>query len=275
MTAKNINIGILGCGTMGTALAGGLIASELVDASQVCGSVHRADHQAKAADEAGIEVLVDNAAVVRRSDVLLLCVKPQGAQALLSEPGVRESLKGKLLISICAGITLGQLEKWTDKVALIRAMPNTPCLIRHGMTVISPAESASQEQIECAQQIFSSVGRCRVLAEKHLNVVTGMSGSGPAFVCVILEALADGGVMMGLPRDVAVELAAQTVEGTAELVLQTGTHPAQLKDQVTTPAGCTIAGILTMEDGGIRSTLARTIQVATKVAMGLGQLTED
>lgn len=275
MTAKNINIGILGCGTMGTALAGGLIASELVETSQLCASVHRADRKDKVADEVGIEVLPDNAAVVRRSDVLLLCVKPQGAEALLSEPGVREALKGKLLISICAGITLGQLEQWTEDVALIRAMPNTPCLIRHGMTVISPAASVSQEQIELAQQIFSSVGRCRVLAEKYLNVVTGMSGSGPAFVCVILEALADGGVMMGLPRDVAVELAAQTVEGTAELVLQTGTHPAQLKDQVTTPAGCTIAGILTMEDGGIRSTLARTIQEATKVAMGLGQAADD
>ncbi len=150
-------------------------------------------------------------------------------------------------------------------------MPNTPCLIGEGMTVVAPGPRAHDAHLDFAVRVFSAVGRCRVLEEKHLDAVTGLSGSGPAFACVILEALADGGVRMGLPRDVAVELAAQTFQGAARLVLQTGRHPAALKDEVTTPAGCTIAGLLTMEDGKIRSVLARTIEEATRTAARLGE----
>jgi pyrroline-5-carboxylate reductase len=150
-------------------------------------------------------------------------------------------------------------------------MPNTPCVIGEGMTVLSTGPRATPEQMQVAQAIFAAVGRTRRLEEKHLNAVTALSGSGPAFALVVLESLADGGVMMGLPREVAVELSAQTLQGAARLVLQTGLHPAALKDDVTTPAGCTIAGLLTMEDGRIRSTLARTIQEATLVAANLGQ----
>ena len=174
------------------------------------------------------------------------------------------------MVSTCAGVKLAQFEQWLPDCQLVRAMPNTPCLIRDGMTVLSPGRGASDEQLALAKKIFAAVGRVLVLDEKHMDVVTGLSGSGPAFAFVILEALADGGVMMGLPRQAAIELAAQTLQGAGRLVLETGTHPAALKDEVTTPAGCTIAGLLTMEDGNIRSTLARAIQEATKVAAELG-----
>jgi pyrroline-5-carboxylate reductase len=136
--------------------------------------------------------------------------------------------------------------------------------------VLAPAAGVSPEDVGVVERLFGAVGRVRVLDERHLDAVTGLSGSGPAFAFVMLESLADGGVMMGLPRAVAIELAAQTMLGAARLVLERGEHPAALKDQVTTPAGCTIAGLLTMEDGRIRSTLARTIQEATRVASGLG-----
>lgn len=209
---------------------------------------------------------------VKEANVILLCTKPQVAKAVLSEPGIKESLEGKLLISICAGVTIQQLQSWTTPTTtVIRAMPNTPCKIREGMTVISCPPNTDVQSLTFTSKIFSTLGRCRILDEKHLDAVTALAGSGPAFACVMLEALADGGVMMGLPRDVATELAAQVLQGAARMVLTTGAHPAAIKDSVTTPGGCTIAGLLTMEDGKIRSTLARTIQEATTVASTLGR----
>ncbi|MEQ1506690.1 MAG: pyrroline-5-carboxylate reductase, partial [Myxococcota bacterium] len=191
---------------------------------------------------------------------------------VLGAPGVAEALAGKLLISICAGVSTARLAALAPDAAVIRAMPNTPCTIGEGMTVLSPGPRATAAHLDAATRMFGAVGRVRVLDEKHLDAVTGLSGSGPAFACVILEALADGGVRMGLPRDVAIELAAQSFQGAARMVLVTGKHPAALKDEVTTPAGCTIAGLLTMEDGKIRSVLARTIEEATRVASGLGKV---
>lgn len=218
-----------------------------------------------------ITVERDTVAAVEQADVAVLAVKPKNARDVLDAPGVAEALADKVLVSLCAGVTTAQLDRWSPQAHIIRAMPNTPSLIGEGMTVLAAGPRASDDELRVAERIFSAVGRCRTLAESHLDAVTGLSGSGPAFACVILEALADGGVRMGLPRDVAVELAAQTFQGAARMVLQTGKHPAALKDEVTTPAGCTIAGLLTMEDGKIRSVLARTIEEATRTAAGLGQ----
>ena len=204
-------------------------------------------------------------------DVVLLCVKPQAAQAVVADHAFAQAIRGKLIISICAGVSTSRISAWAPGAAVVRAMPNTPCLIHEGMTVISPGPGAVDAHMEVATRIFGAVGRVAVLEEKHLDAVTGLSGSGPAFACVMLEALADGGVRMGLPRDIAILLAAQTMQGAARMVLATGKHPAALKDEVTTPAGCTIAGLLIMEDGRIRSTLARTIEEATKVASTLGR----
>ncbi len=262
---------ILGCGTMGEAILAGLLATGRVGPEHLVATSRRVERREMIARTYGVRVTADNAAAAAEADIAILCVKPQVAGKVLADPALREALRGKLLVSIAAGLRLSQLAGWLDGVALIRAMPNTPCVIREGMTVVSPGPGATPEQIALATAVFRSVGRCITLEEKHLDTVTALSGSGPAFACVVIEALADGGVMMGLPRDVAIELAAQTVQGAGRLVLQTGAHPAALKDNVTTPAGCTIAGLLTMEDGRIRSTLARTIQEAATVASGLGR----
>ncbi|KAG9072265.1 delta 1-pyrroline-5-carboxylate reductase [Linnemannia hyalina] len=216
--------------------------------------------------------IAGNVQGVSEADVIFLCTKPQVAKAVLSAPGIQEALKDKLLVSICAGVTIEQLQAWTTPTTtVIRAMPNTPCKIREGMTVLSCGPNTDEQSMRFTSNIFSTLGRCRILDEKHLDAVTALAGSGPAFACVMLEALADGGVMMGLPRDVATELAAQVLQGAARMVLTTGAHPAAIKDSVTTPGGCTIAGLLTMEDGKIRSTLARTIQEAATVASTLGR----
>lgn len=264
-------IAILGCGTMGRAIVAGLASAP--DAPRVVAvTTRRADSARKLQEALGVPGLTDNAAAVRQADVVLLATKPQVAHGVLQ--GVADALEGKLLVSICAGVSTAQLGAWAPGAAIVRAMPNTPCLIGEGMTVLCAGPRAHEEHLAVTARIFEAVGRCRILEEKHLDAVTGLSGSGPAFACVILEALADGGVRMGLPRDVAVELAAQTFQGAARMVLQTGKHPAALKDEVTTPAGCTIAGLLTMEDGRIRSTLARTIEEATRTASGLGRTEE-
>jgi len=222
-----------------------------------------------------IEVTVgQNIAAAQQSDVVLLCCKPQVAHLILSESGVKEALAGKLLISILAGVTIAQLSNWVlPSTTVIRAMPNTPCRIREGMTVVSnlPPSDAEGLNKEIILKIFSSIGRCRFLEERHFDACTAVSGSGPAFACIFLEAMADGGVMMGLPRAEALELAAQTLQGAARMALQPGAHPAQIKDTVTTPGGCTIAGLLALEDGRVRSTIARAIQVATERASELGQ----
>jgi pyrroline-5-carboxylate reductase len=266
MTSK---LAVIGCGNMGRAVLKGLAATGS-SSWQVRTTARHADTAARLERELGWPSSTDNAAVAAWSDVVLLGVKPQVARDVFAEPGMAEALEGKTLISICAGVTTAQLAAWAPRAHIVRAMPNTPALIREGMTVLSPGPGAETADLAIAKSIFEAVGRCRVLDEKHLDAVTGLSGSGPAFVCVMLESLADGGVMMGLPRDVAVELAAQTMQGAARLVLETGAHPAALRDSVTTPAGCTIAGLFVMEDGKIRSTLARTIQQAAQVASGLG-----
>lgn len=262
---------ILGCGTMGEVVLSGLRdAPEAPDV--VAATVRRPARGAHLRDRYGVPVFTSTVEAMAHADVALLAVKPSNARELLEAPGVSEALHGKLLISLCAGITTAQLTTWSPGSAIVRVMPNTPCSIREGMTVVSPGPRATEEHLAYATAVFESVGRALVLPEKHLDAVTGLSGSGPAFACVILEALADGGVRMGLPRAVAVELAAQTFQGAARMVLQTGRHPAALKDDVTTPAGCTIAGLLTMEDGKIRSVLARTIEEATRHASGLGKV---
>ncbi|KAF8162933.1 pyrroline-5-carboxylate reductase [Crassisporium funariophilum] len=215
-----------------------------------------------------------NLEAVQSADVVLLCCKPQIAYTILSEPGIKEALNGKLLISILAGITMYQLTGWVlPTTRVVRAMPNTPCKIREGMTVVSNLLPSDHLETDSAiiLKIFSSIGRCRFLEEKHFDACTALSGSGPAFACIFMEAMADGGVMMGLPRAEALELAAQTLQGAARMVLQGGAHPAQIKDSVTTPGGCTIAGLLALEDGKVRSTIARCIQIATERASELGQ----
>jgi pyrroline-5-carboxylate reductase len=266
---------VLGCGTMGQAIVAGVLRAGWLPPTSVVVTARRPSVAERLTVELGVDATTDNLAACREAKVVLVSLKPQRYAELLDTPAMREALAGKLVISIAAGITLEKLAAFVPGAALVRAMPNTPCLIGEGMTVLCRLKPgtpnyADDRQLDVARSIFNTVGACLEVEPKLMDAVTGLNGSGPAFVYVMLEAMADGGVMMGLPRDIAVQIAAQVFRGAAGMVLDTKMHPAALKDQVTTPAGCTIAGILTMEDGRIRSVLARTVQEAAKVAAGLG-----
>lgn len=267
-------VAIIGCGTMGEAIVAGLLRAGLLAPEQVVVTTRRGEVAEGLAARHGVRATTDNLAAVREADTVLLALKPQRISKVLHLPGVAEALAGKLVISIAAGVTLSQLQAWLPESPVIRAMPNTPCLIGEGMTVLARGVRAGDGEVALAKSLFETVGMCIEVEDKLMDAVTSLGGSGPAFVYVMIEAIADGGVMMGLPRAVALKMAAQVFQGAARMVLSTGFHPAALKDQVTTPAGCTIAGILTMEDGRIRSVLARTIQEAARVAGELGRDSE-
>jgi pyrroline-5-carboxylate reductase len=266
-------IAVLGLGTLGRALVAGLLERGGLAPERVRATVRRAEIARSAARDLGISVGTDNAEAVAGADVVLVCTKPKGVAAALREATAGGKLASTArVVSVAAGVTTASIEaELPPGQRVVRAMPNTPCLIGEGMTVVCPGSMAGPEDSRLAMDLFRPLGRVLELDEEHIDVVTGLSGSGPAFVYVILEALSEGGVMMGLPRKVATELACQTVRGAATMVLETGRHPAELKDEVLTPAGCTIAGLLTMEDGGIRSTLARGIQEAARAAARLGK----
>ncbi|MBA3549211.1 MAG: pyrroline-5-carboxylate reductase [Nannocystis sp.] len=264
-------LAVIGCGIMGEAIVGGLLRTGLLGAREVIATARRQDVADVLAERHGIITTVDNLVACSTAETVLLTLKPQRIAKVIHQPGIREALAGKLVVSIAAGVTLTQLATWLPQSAVIRAMPNTPCLIGEGMTVLARGPGVGDREVATVSRLFETVGRCIEVEDKLMDAVTSLGGSGPAFVYVMIEAMADGGVMMGLPRPVALQIAAQVFQGAARMVLQTSRHPAALKDQVTTPAGCTIAGILTMEDGRIRSVLARTIQEATRVAGELGK----
>jgi len=265
-------LAIIGCGTMGEAILSGLLSAEAIAPDRLIVTTRRKEIAAGLHERYGVKATTDSVAACREADVAIFTLKPQSVAKVANQATIREALAGKPTISVAAGLTLEQLRGWLPTSLLVRAMPNTPCLIREGTTVLSRGPAVSDATIALATRIFETVGLCVELEERHMDAVTGLCGSGPAFVYVMLESMADGGVMMGLPRETALQVAAQVFQGAARMVLQTGLHPAALKDQVTTPAGCTIAGILTMEDGRIRSVLARTVQEAARVAGGLGNV---
>lgn len=271
MLEGNKILAVIGCGTMGEALMRGVLRSQKLPPAQIIASDRHREAAERVASAHGVKADTDNLAAARRADVVLLAVKPQTLEEVLDNDAMRAALAGKLVISIAAGVRLSQLVGWLPDAAVIRAMPNTPCLIGEGMTAVARGPRVNDSQTAIAVEIFSACGRAVEIDEKNMDVVTALNGSGPAFAYLILEALGDGGVMMGLRRDLAFTMAAQVFQGAARMVLETGQHPAALKDQVTTPAGCTIAGLLTLEDGRIRSVVARAVEQATKVAAGLGQ----
>jgi pyrroline-5-carboxylate reductase len=265
-------LAVLGLGTMGRTLVRGLIEAGH-DPQRIIGMARRPEAAEEAAAQLGIEVLLDNAAAAAQVDVILLCVKPKQLGELLRELAAEDALThDPLLVSIAAGVSTASIEATAQRaLPVVRAMPNTPCRMGQGMTVLSAGTDAGIEHLDHAEQLFSPLGRVMRLDEEHMDAVTGLSASGPAFVYVIIEALSEGGVMVGLPRTAATELAAQMVQGAARMVLESGKHPAALKDEVTTPAGCTISALLSLEDGKLRSVLARGVQEATTAATGLGK----
>jgi pyrroline-5-carboxylate reductase len=270
MSIKGKRVAFLGAGNMGEALIKGLTQGGLVPADSITAADPRAEHLEEIAKRYRIQAVADNAALVTGADVIILAVKPQIMGAVLKEvaPVVDD---GKLLISIAAGVATKKLREHLGKTArLIRVMPNTPALVLEGVTAVARAEGLKPGDLEAAQELFGAVGRVVVLDEGAMDAVTGLSGSGPAYVAIAIEALADGGVKMGLDRATATLLAAQTVLGSARLILETGVHPAQLKDMVSSPGGTTIAGIAALEDGGFRRALLQAVERATLRSRELG-----
>jgi pyrroline-5-carboxylate reductase len=268
-----INIGILGLGKMGEAVVGGLQHSKGKDRFSFRGTTHSAASAKEAAAHLKIPVSTDNAKLARESDVLLLCVKPHQARQAIASAKI--SPKQKLtLISVCTAITTEQLQTWIGKksnVAIIRAMPNTPAVINRGMTALAAGEGVSESELKLAEEIFAAVGRTARVDESLFDGVTGLSGCGPAYAYVVIEALSEAGIKNGIPRETATLLAAQTLLGASQMVLDRGVHPAALKDEVTTPAGCTIDGLMVLEEGKLRATLIKAVLAATQRSKSLSQ----
>jgi pyrroline-5-carboxylate reductase len=268
-SAAAVRVAVLGAGKMGGILVQAFLRSGLFAPEQLVATVAHEARARQLSKAWGVSVTTGNKRAVTGADVVLLGVKPQQMGDVVH--GVAKALKpGALLISFAASVKTSAIEKAAGgRVSVVRAMPNTPAKLGEGVTALCRGSFVSDAQLALAQEIFATVGRTVVVDEKHMDAVTGLSGSGPAFIYIILEALAEAGVNVGLPRDIATLLAAQTTYGAAKMVLETGSHPALLKDEVTTPAGCTVDGILALEEGGLRITLIQAVKRATERARQL------
>jgi pyrroline-5-carboxylate reductase len=266
---RDKKLAVLGAGKLGETLIRGLLEAGVIDIANVSVTAAHQQRLDQVRERFGVAGTLSNRMAAESADIIILAVKPQTVHAVLAEIG--DLLKPEqVLISVAASVSTGFIEKHlTNPVPVVRAMPNTPCLLKKGMTGISPGRNAGGEQVELAKFIFDSVGRTVVVDEKHMDAITGLSASGPAFIYIVIESLAEAGVKVGLPRDIATELAAQTVLGAGSMVLETREHPARLKDTVTTPAGCTIDGILELEEGRLRVTLIKAVVKATERAKQL------
>jgi pyrroline-5-carboxylate reductase len=265
----NVRVAVLGAGKMGGILLQAFLKQKLFDPNLIHATVGHAERALALSTQWGVDVGTDNLKAASQADLILLGVKPFQVPALIEE--IRPALsKDKTLISFAASVTTRAIEEAAGlEIAVIRAMPNTPSMLGAGMAALCRGRFVSAAQMELAERIFETVGRAVTVDEKHMNAVTGLSASGPAYIYIIIEALAEAGVKVGLPRDTATQLAAQTTFGAAKMVLETGWHPAMLKDAVTTPAGCTIDGILELEEGGLRVTLIKAVMRATERAKQL------
>lgn len=262
-------IAVIGAGKMGEALVRGLLEAGAIEPERIRVTTRSGGRARQLAAELGVVVAASNRAALEDADLVVLAVKPQQAGPVLDE--MRGAWRPEhLLISVVASVSTPFLEKHLDSsVPVVRAMPNTAALIKRAITGIASGRHAGERHLELARQVFTAVGRVVVVDEKDLDAITGLSASGLAFIYVVIESLAEGGVKMGLRRDLATELAAQTVLGAGAMVLETGSHPAMLKDNVTTPAGTTIDGLLELEEGGLRVTLIKSVVQATRRAREL------
>ncbi len=264
-----VKVAVLGAGKMGGILLQAFLKQNLFAPDQIHATVGHAERAIALSTQWGVDVSTDNLAAAQQSDLILIGVKPFQVPDLVAE--IRPALtKTKTLVSFAASVKTRAIEEAAGMdIAVIRAMPNTPSALGAGAAALCRGRFVSAAQMELAERIFETVGRTVVVDEKHMDAVTGLSASGPAYIYIIIEALAEAGVKVGLPRDIATQLAAQTVFGAAKMVLETGYHPALLKDAVTTPAGCTIDGILELEEGGLRVTLIKAVMRATQRAKEL------
>ncbi len=264
-------IGFIGGGKMGEALINGILRAELSSSDKIMVSDVDKKRLQILEKEAGIKTTQDNKKITSDSDIIILAVKPNMMGSVLDELNSEITSK-HLIISIAAGIPLSFIESSLNKgCRAIRVMPNTPCLVGETAAGYALGKKATRNDGKLVAQLLDAVGKSFLLDEKYLDAVTGLSGSGPAFIYVVIEALADGGVKMGLPRDVANTLAAQTAFGAAKMVLESGTHIGQLRDSVTSPGGTTIEGLHALEKGGIRNALIDAVESATKKSKRLGK----
>lgn len=265
------SLAVLGAGKMGGAILAALVKAGDSRLADIRATVQHAHRAATVSKQLGIKITTDNSAAVRNADIVLLCVKPTYVRAVLQE--IRSELReDALLISIASAVTTQAIEAALGRhLAVVRAMPNTACRIGKGMTALCPGRFAGAEHLAEASQLFGLMGRTAEVEESMMDAITGLSASGPAFIYTILEALAEGGIRVGLPRELATTLAAQAALGAASMVLETGQHPAILKSEVTTPGGCTVEGLLELETGSIRATLIRAIDTTTRKASTLAR----
>jgi pyrroline-5-carboxylate reductase len=264
-------VGFVGTGNMAEALIRGLVHAGVVKARQIIGSDPRAERRSELAAQYQIVVTEDNSEVARKADILVLSVKPQVMAQILEEIAAHVKPHA-LVISIAAGIPIAVIEGKLPGVRVVRTMPNTPALVGAAATAIAAGGHATADDLKAAKRIFDSVGMTVVLEEAQMDAVTGLSGSGPAYIFLIIEAMSDAGVKVGLSRYNAQALAAQTVLGSAKLLIETNEHPGRLKDMVTSPGGTAIAGLHTLDEGGLRTTLINAVEVATNRSRELGQV---
>lgn len=252
-------LALIGAGKLGEALLSGILNSQFLPQSRVFATTAHKPRVKFIREKYGVHGGTDNVEAVTGADLVLICLKPQQIRSFLHE--VKGHLRNDvLLISAAASVTTGLIEREVGRsVRVVRAMPNTPCLMRQGMTSICRGLHAREEDLKLADSIFKSMGRTAIVDEKHMDAITGLSASGPAYVYMIIESLAEAGVKLGLPRELATELSSQTLLGSSAMVLETKEHPAKLKDIVTTPAGCTIDGLMELEEGGLRVTLIKAV----------------
>jgi pyrroline-5-carboxylate reductase len=267
----DIRVAVLGAGKMGGILLQAFLKQNLFALDQIHATVGHMEKAVALSVQWGVDVSTDNLSAASQADLILIGVKPFQVPDLMAE--IKPALTtAKTLVSFAASVKTRAIEEAAGMdIAVIRAMPNTPSALGAGAAGLCKGRFVSAKQMELAQRIFETVGRVVVVDEKHMDAVTGLSASGPAYIYIIIEALAEAGVKVGLPRDVATQLAAQTVFGAGKMVLETGYHPALLKDAVTTPAGCTIDGILELEEGGLRVTLIKAVMRATERARELAK----
>jgi pyrroline-5-carboxylate reductase len=265
------SVAVLGAGKMGGAILAALTRTGDSRFADLRATVQHAHRAATVSKQLGIKITTDNSAAVRDAGVVLLCVKPTYVRGVLQE--IRSELREDvLLISIASAVTTQAIESALGRhLAVVRAMPNTACRIGKGMTAVCAGRFAGGEHLAEASELFALMGRTAEVEESMMDAVTGLSASGPAFIYTILEALAEGGIRVGLPRELATTLAAQAALGAASMVLETGQHPAILKSEVTTPGGCTVEGLLELEAGSIRATLIRAIDTTTRKASTLAR----
>ena len=272
---NNKTVAVIGAGHMGAALIGGLVKAKLVAPERVTASRRDEEALKELRRRWGVKAVSDNRKAAKGADIVILAVKPQVSSAVMAElaPVIKKS---QLIVSVMAGITTATIARKLKKPCpVVRAMPNTPCLVDAGATAIAAGAHATDKDLALAEAVFASVGTVVRLPETALDAVTGLSGSGPVYIYTVIEAMIDGGVKMGIPRAIAAKLAAQTVLGAAKLVIETGKHPAILKDEVTTPGGTAINAIHVLEGKGLRSVLIDAIVTATLRSQELSRLYAD